>query len=198
MTLKENLLNLKYKLLSNKKTIKYYDTEKDNGYLCKASEIGKIVVNKCLKMGIKINTQKLEKLLVLIQSKCIEDSGLPLFGEDILIWDCGVIIKEVDGDFREYSIEFDKYLNEKIVLLNSEKKYINDVLEKYGNLAACDLNKLCLGLKNITFQLSENKTLEKNEEEKQSSTQVKDSNNEKYFEIYSGIVLKKTKGEKRK
>ena len=33
--------------------------------MCKASEIGKIIINKCLNKGVFINTQKLQKLLVL-------------------------------------------------------------------------------------------------------------------------------------
>ena len=157
MTLKENLLNLKYKLVSKQKTIKNLDSKIEDLPLCKASEIGKIVVNKCLSMGIPINTQKLEKLLVLIQSKCIEESGFPLFSEDIEIWECGVAIKEVDEDFKTYGIKFNKCLDEKIVLLYSEIKYIDNVLIEYGNLSSYDLNKLCLNLKNISFKLLDNK-----------------------------------------
>lgn len=43
--------------------------------MCKAAEVGKIVINKCLDAGFFIETQKLQKLLVLMQVECIKELG---------------------------------------------------------------------------------------------------------------------------
>lgn len=110
--------------------------------MCRASEVGKIVVNKCIERDFAINTQKLQKLLVLIQIECIKDSGFPLFSEDIRIWDCGVAIKEVDEDFRENATRFRTEQNVNIVLLASEEAYIDSILDKFGRLSADEINKL--------------------------------------------------------
>lgn len=120
-------------------------------YMCKASEIGKIIVNKCLQNGIEINTQKLQKLLVLVQVECIRDSGFPLFSEDISFWDCGVVIKEVDEDFRQFGIQFTTGFEENIILLDSEMQYIDNVINIYGNLTASQLNSLPINQKVISM-----------------------------------------------
>ena len=51
--------------------------------MCMAGEIGKIVVNKCLERSIFINTQKLQKLLVLMQIEHLERVKKELFSEKI-------------------------------------------------------------------------------------------------------------------
>lgn len=113
-------------------------------FLSKASEIGKIIVNKCLDKGININTQKLQKLLILIQLECIKDSGYPLFSEKIVFLEDNAIIREVDEEFRKYGICFSKTLEEKLVLLYSEIEYIDNILNKFARLSSFDLNCLCL------------------------------------------------------
>ena len=110
--------------------------------MCKAAEIGKIIVNKCLEKKIFINTQKLQKLLVLMNIECVIETGNTLFNEDIVIWDCGVAIKEVDKEFKQYILEFTEPLVEYIVLLEQENQIIENVLEMYGGLCASDINKL--------------------------------------------------------
>lgn len=110
--------------------------------MCKAAEVGKIVVNKCLDAGIYVNTQKLQKLLVLMQVECIKRSGKPLFKEDIRVWDCGVAIKEVDDLFSEYGGGFNKKQNEFIILLESEDESVNHIIKEYGNMDAFELNSL--------------------------------------------------------
>ena len=113
-------------------------------FMCKASEVGKIVVNKCLDKQLFINTQKLQKLLVLMQVECIIKSGFPLFLEDIREWDCGVAIKEVDEDFRPQGRVFKEKLSINIVLLNTEEEYIDNIIDKYGSLSAEEINELSI------------------------------------------------------
>ena len=51
--------------------------------MCMACEFGKIVINKCLERNIFINTQKLEKLLVLMQIEHKERVKKVLFPEAV-------------------------------------------------------------------------------------------------------------------
>ncbi len=108
----------------------------------KAGEVGKIVVNKCLKKGISINTIKLEKLLVLMQIECIKLSKKPLFKEDIEVWDCGPMIMQVDREFIGGAIEITEPYDEYIALLDAENMAVNNILRMYGEKDAFQLNKV--------------------------------------------------------
>lgn len=110
--------------------------------MCKAAEVGKIVINKCIDAGLYIDAQKLQKLLVLMQVDCIKNSNKPLFKEDIKIWDCGVAIKEVDEEFRGVGGAFVTKQVEYINLLEQEEKSVNRILERFGTLDAIELNLL--------------------------------------------------------
>ncbi len=110
--------------------------------MCKAAEVGKIVINKCLDAEIKINTQKLQKLLVLMQVECIRRSGRPLFKEDVREWRCGVAIKEVDEEFSNYGQGFYCKFEEFITLLDAEEKSIDYIIKQHGGKDAFELNLL--------------------------------------------------------
>ncbi len=110
--------------------------------MCKAAEVGKIVVNKCIDLNLPIDVQKLQKLLVLMQVECIKLSSEPLFREDIVIWNCGVAIKEVDEEFRNIGTPFENHQIEYISLLDREKKCVDYVIKMYGDKSAIDLSKL--------------------------------------------------------
>lgn len=110
--------------------------------MCKACEVGKVVVNKCLSKRIFINTQKLQKLLTLMQIECVKRANKVLFKEDIVVWDCGVAIKEVDVEFRSEAIEFKEEQVEYITLLDKEEESVDFVISNYGNLSAFEANEL--------------------------------------------------------
>lgn len=110
--------------------------------MCKAAEVGKIVINKCLARGLFVDTQKLQKLLVLMQVDIIEKTGKPLFREDIRIWDCGVAIKEVDEEFRGYGTVISNQQVEYITLLEVENDIVNSILDKFGDKNALQLNQM--------------------------------------------------------
>lgn len=116
--------------------------EKAGKIMCKAAEVGKIVVNKCLDQSIPINTQKLQKLLVLMQVECIRRAKKPLFKEDIRIWNCGVAIKEVDDEFSIYAEGFFEKQEEFITLLEAEESSVDYILRKYANSDVFELNQL--------------------------------------------------------
>ena len=110
---------------------------------CMAVEVGIIVVNKCLKRNIFINTQKLEKLLVLMQIMHMSRTKKKLFHEDICVWRSGVAIREVDVAFREYALECSEKQPYGLILLTEEQeKTINYVLSEFGSMDAYDINEL--------------------------------------------------------
>lgn len=119
--------------------------------MCKAAEVGKIVINKCLKEKIFIDTQKLQKLLVLMQVECIKLTGKALFYEEIRIWNCGVAIKEVDEEFRGVGDAFHTPQVEYINLLDAENQSVNSVIKKYGSLNAAQLNDIDINQKIISL-----------------------------------------------
>lgn len=110
--------------------------------MCMAGEIGKIVVNKCLERNIFINTQKLQKLLVLMQIEHMKRIKTALFPQDILVWDCGVVIEEVDQGFIQCAIEFKEKQIEYISLLQEQEKTVEYVLKIYGDMDVFDINEL--------------------------------------------------------
>lgn len=114
----------------------------DSIFMCKVCEIGKYVVNKCLARNIFINTQKLEKLLVVMQIEHMVRVKKELFPENILIRKCGVVIKEVDEGFVNYALGFEKELEPFIILLEEQQNTIERVLEQYGNLSTYEINEL--------------------------------------------------------
>ncbi len=116
--------------------------DKRGKVMCKAAEVGKIVVNKCLDSSLFIDTQKLQKLLVLMQVECIKRNGKPLFKEDVLIWNCGVAIKEVDEEFRGVGGAFHSHQEEYINLLDPEEESVNVILQQFGQKNAIELNEL--------------------------------------------------------
>lgn len=137
------LLNLEEIGDSFAKNSGVYTERKANKLMCKAAEVGKIVVNKCLDRNLSINAQKLQKLLVLMQVECIRRSQKPLFREDIRIWNCGVAIKEVDDEFNCYGEEYNgEKMEEFITLLDAEEESVEYVLCQYGAMDVFDLNSL--------------------------------------------------------
>lgn len=111
--------------------------------MCKVCEIGKYVVNECLKRNIFINTQKLEKLLVMMQIEHMKRVKKELFSEDILVRKCGVVIEEVDKGFVEYALGFEKTMQScYISLLDEQCETLECVLKLYGNMSAYEINEL--------------------------------------------------------
>lgn len=111
-------------------------------FKCLASEMGKIVVNKCLDKGIFINTQKLQKLLCLMQVECIRNTQKPLFKEPIHVWECGVVIKEVDEDFLLNAVEFKEKELEFILFLEEQEECVDRIIKMYGDLNSFEINNL--------------------------------------------------------
>lgn len=114
---------------------------------CMASEIGKIVSNKCLKNNISLNTLKLEKLLILMQIEYIRKTRKLFFQESIIVSNQNdTRIKEVEDDFLEYAIDMSMISNnvrfcEYINLLMKQEEVVELVIKKYGNLDIFELEQ---------------------------------------------------------
>ena len=121
-----------------KKTKFEYD-EDFKVFCCLTSERGKIIVNQCLDLGLEINTQKLQKLMVLMQGKMLSEYDKPFIEEEIKATKCGVMIPKVDNDFIRYAVGCKKKLIEYICLLEREQKVIDFVLTKYGHMDSFEL-----------------------------------------------------------
>ena len=117
-------------------------------FTCLTSERAKIIVNQCLDLGLEINTQKLQKLMVLMQGKMLVDYDKPFIEEEIKATKCGVMIPQIDHDFMRYAVGCKKKLIEYVCLLEREQKVVDSILSSYGNKDSFELNEL-LSLKAI-------------------------------------------------
>lgn len=113
--------------------------------MCRACEIGKIVVNRCLQREMSINTQKLQKLLVLMQGVYLahpdNEQKEPFFEESIYLNSNGFIIEEVDTLFKPYAVTFNEPLTEYISLVDTKSKVVDLVLNRYGNCTTLEINE---------------------------------------------------------
>ena len=111
-----------------------------NNWMCKASEVSKVIINKCLSRGFSLTAPKLQKLLVVMQGKCLSEHDKELFKEEVLAWSCGVAVKEVNSDFKNYDFKNSKGLQAYVVLLDYEDKIIDEVLDKFGDKDAITIS----------------------------------------------------------
>ena len=135
--------------------------------LCEVCEKGKIVINKCLDKGYSINTAKLEKLLILMQGTMLEKYNKPLFRQDVVAVDAGLVVKKLSQQLLLYEEKIGEGFAEKIgiyiAILQTEEHVMDEIIDKYGMLDFFELNsdkkirkisELCYteGYKNIVPQ----------------------------------------------
>lgn len=100
--------------------------------LCEASEKGKIVVNKCLDLGYKIEPLKLEQLLILIHGMMLAKYNEPFFKQEIISTEYGLVIREIERDFLEYDSGFEEKLQDYILLSDNEEKTVEYIIKRFG------------------------------------------------------------------
>lgn len=112
--------------------------------MCRVCELCRPIVNRCLDEGYEITTAKLQKLLYLIQGEYLKKYNKVIFNEDILAWNCGMAIREVNAEYsgEEAIFGFQKRLEVRIALLDSELDVIQNVLRNYGKLSATQIMQL--------------------------------------------------------
>ena len=143
----------------------------NKGILCQASEKGKIIINKCINKDLFINTLKMEKLLILVHGNMLAQYNKPFFNENVVTYGRGLIIEEVDRDFLEGAVFFNKRYTEYVTLLDKEEEMVDRIIKLYGSLRVYDLNQLSF-LKKIEdkYATSNMKSIISNEAIKEAFT----------------------------
>lgn len=134
-------------------------------FMCKVCELGKIVVNICIGNKWGIDTAKLQKLLVLMHGHYLVKYDEPLFPENVVIWNCGVAIEEVDKQFREFAGGFSEIMPAQLAVIRAEEDVINDVLRQYGDKDVFEINedKRLKYLRETYYQPNKSVRLDNNE-----------------------------------
>lgn len=101
--------------------------------LCEVCEKGKFVVNRCLKNGNEINTEKLEKLLILMQGEMLKKYNKPFFEQQIIVKDKNIVIPKLNREFYMYNEGFNERFCEYYHLTRAEQEIMDIVIEKYSN-----------------------------------------------------------------
>lgn len=114
----------------------------NNSVLCGASEKGKLIVNMCLDLGIKLNPASLEKLLIIMHGKMLSKYGKTFFKEDVVALESGLSIKEINEDFKTQIFGFTEKFSTHVCLLNWEGSIFNEVIRKYANFDVFELNEM--------------------------------------------------------
>jgi len=109
--------------------------------LCEACEKGKFIVNKCLKNGYDINTEKLEKLLIIMQGEMLRLYRKPFFLQPIIVNDKDVIIPKVEDSFSMYNDGFKERLCEYYHLTKEDQEIMDMVFASYAQMDINDLNE---------------------------------------------------------
>lgn len=117
------------------------DNERENVKMCRAILISEVIINRCIECEHPLNTSKLQKILYYMQKEHLKRYGKPMFDENIIAWECGPAIKEVNDYFKEGALGFDvqKKYDERIILLESHNEILSVVLDKYGKLSPFDM-----------------------------------------------------------
>ena len=108
---------------------------------CLASEMGKVLANRCKDKGVYISTAKLQKMLVIAHGVMMASYNKPLFFEKVSLMEHGVAIKEVEDDFKT-EIKYDKEFKTFVLLQACQSKVLDDVIDCYGKYDSFELNDL--------------------------------------------------------
>lgn len=116
------------KVVSSERIIKSsYAKRKE---LCEASEIAKMIINKCLDKGYNLNFIKLQQLLTLIQGTMLARYGRTFFPQDIYNLETPIII-EVHKDILTHDINLERN-NPEYTMSIEEEYVVEDILERFG------------------------------------------------------------------
>lgn len=103
--------------------------------MCKAILVSEAIINECIDKKYPLNTSKLQKILYFMQKECLERYNVPVFDEDIIAWECGPAIKEVNDYFVLGRLGFENKVNQSIILRDLHQKCLDSVLDKYGYMS---------------------------------------------------------------
>ena len=99
--------------------------------MCKSVELGKHIVKLCIKDNYDISPSKIQKLLYYMQSLYLYKYNKKLFDENIIAWNCGPAIKEVNTYFTKFLSEnHDDEIIANLFLLDEEMDVFKYVYEE--------------------------------------------------------------------
>ena len=111
------------------------DNERENVKMCRAILISEVIINRCIEDKYPLNTSKLQKILYYMQKEHLKKYNTPIFDEEIIAWKCGPAIKEIDDYFISGKLGFQTRVEPSIVLKESHRYVLDNVLSKYGELS---------------------------------------------------------------
>lgn len=90
------------------------------------------------KFGKKMDEMKMHKLMYFVQRESLMYSKERLFQEDFYGWKYGPVLKSVRREYK-HGKDFSNASNE---VSDTAKKYVNDVLNRYGGVSSWKLSSL--------------------------------------------------------
>lgn len=102
--------------------------------MCKALLISEVIINECIEKKYPLNTSKLQKILYFMQKEHLKKYNAPVFDEDIVAWECGPAIPNINDFFVVGRLGFETKVEQSIVLKDSHQDVLDMVLGKYGDM----------------------------------------------------------------
>lgn len=108
--------------------------------MCKSVELGKHILNYCIKHDHEVTPSKIQKLLYYMQAYFYVKNDENLFEEKILAWNCGPAIHEVNAYFTKYMHENKgKYITANLFLSDEEMQVFKFVCEQKASISTNEL-----------------------------------------------------------
>lgn len=110
--------------------------------MCKALLISEVIINECIEKKYPLNTSKLQKILYFMQKEHLKKYNIPVFDEDVVAWECGPAIPEINDFFVVGRLGFETKVEQSIFLKDSHQDVMDIVLNKYGTISPSDMAEL--------------------------------------------------------
>lgn len=110
-----------------------------------ALNISRYIINYCNDHDIEISNLKLQNLLYFVQAAFLMEYNMPAFSQDIIAWQYGVLIEDVNQEYRRFgsmgipknehyldfslnTINFEEIKFDENIIIDEHKEIINAVL----------------------------------------------------------------------
>ena len=107
-----------------------------------AIQISAVIINKCIKNNISLNTSKLMKLLYIMQIEHVLKYNTLMFTDQIKDSEYGPVIPSVEEYYNFGGLGFDKKVEQDIFLIDSHEEIVDSVLKKYSGFLPHELNNI--------------------------------------------------------
>lgn len=110
-----------------------------------ALDISRYIINLCNDHDIEISNLKLQNLLYFVQAAFLMEHNTPVFSQDIIAWQYGVLIEDVNQEYRRFgsmsipknehyldfslnTMNFEEIKFDENIIIDEHKEIINAVL----------------------------------------------------------------------